>query len=196
MSKRIIDNQIFCYESIPKNMKKIAIYCHGFGENKDRINQHYEILNNNNIGIISFDFPCHGEDKQENSYFTLDNCINYLDSVINYSKKYNVPILLIGSSFGGYIILSKINKSNEKFEKIFLKFPAVNFYECIKRKLNIDIDYYDNHIYYEFKSGNKMTKDTFIGFMNDNLMEKFNKHGNDIFIIHGDKDKTVLLSDV
>ena len=32
--------------------------------------------------------------------------------------------------------------------------------------------------------------------MNDDLMSNFDKCGNDIFIIHGDKDKTVLLSDV
>ena len=32
--------------------------------------------------------------------------------------------------------------------------------------------------------------------MNDDLMDSFDKCDNDIFIIHGDKDKTVLLSDV
>ena len=32
--------------------------------------------------------------------------------------------------------------------------------------------------------------------MNDNLMENYNKHNNKIYIIHGDKDKTVLLEDI
>ena len=32
--------------------------------------------------------------------------------------------------------------------------------------------------------------------MNDDLMSNFDKCDNNIFIIHGDKDKTVLLSDV
>lgn len=196
IKKFILDNQIYCLESIPSNMNKIIIYCHGFGENKSRIEQHNEELNKNNIGIICFDFPCHGEDKSDDTKFNLTNSIDYLNKVIMYAKKYNVPISLMGSSYGGYIVLSRINKIDEKFDKVFLKFPAVNFYECTKRKLKIDIDYYDNHKYYEFLNGRKMFRDSFIEFMNDNLMKKFNKHNNDIYIIHGDEDKTVLLSDV
>lgn len=65
-------------EKIPNNMKSIVIYCHGFFDNKDRIYQHDKILNDNNIGIISFDLPCHGEDDTPYDKFNLDNCINYL----------------------------------------------------------------------------------------------------------------------
>lgn len=194
--KIIMKNEIYCYESIPDNLNKIIIYCHGFGENKDRINQHNEILNQNNIGIISFDFPCHGEDKSDDIKFNLSNSIQYLNEVITYSKKYNVLISLMGSSFSGYIILSKINKDDEKFDKIFLIFPAVNFYECTKRKLKIDLEYFDKNSYYEFLNGRKMYKSAFIEFMKDDLMNSFNKHSNDIYIIHGDKDRTVLLSDL
>lgn len=195
MNKKMI-NQIHCYESFPDNMVKIAIYCHGYGDNKDRITQHNELLNNNNIGIISFDFPCHGEDKNDNKYFNLDNCINYLNTIIDYAKTYNVPISLIGSSFGGYIILSRINKTDEQFDKVFLKYPAVNFYECTIRKLRIDISYFNDNDYYQLPNGEKLYKDTIISFKNDDLMTNFNKHNNDIYIIHGDKDHTVLLSDV
>lgn len=195
MLKRFIDN-IYCYLSIPDNVNKIVIYCHGFGESKERINQHYDVLNNNRIGIVSFDFPCHGEDKSDSSCFNLTNCLGYLDKVIKSIMEYNVPISLMGSSFGGYIVLSYINRYKAKFDKVFLKYPAVNFYECTVRKLGIDISYFDNHDYYEFLNGFKYKKDNFLSFMNDDLMESFDKCGNDIFIIHGDKDKTVLLSDV
>lgn len=194
--KFVLNNIILCCESIPKNMNSIVIYCHGFGENKDRIKQHYEILNSNNIGIISFDFPCHGDDKQDDIQFNLTNSIDYLNAVIKYVKKYDVPFCLMGSSFGGYIILSRINRVSEKIDKVFLKFPAVNFYECTKRKLKIDLNYFDEHEYYEFLNGRRLYKEGFIQFMNDNLMNKFDKHNSNIYIIHGDKDNTVLLKDV
>ena len=194
LSKNI--NNIYCYFSIPDNVRKIVIYCHGFGESKERINQHNNELNGIGIGIVSFDFPCHGEDKSLDSCFNLTNSLDYLDKVIDSVKEYNVPISLMGSSYGGYIALSYINKFKVKFDKVFLKFPAVNFYECMTRKLGIDIDYFDNHKYYTFLNGRKIYKDSFLEFKNEDLMDSFDKCWNDIFIIHGDKDKTVLLSDV
>ena len=178
-------------EKIPNNMKSIVIYCHGFGDNKDRIYQHDKILNDNNIGIISFDLPCHGEDDTPYDKFNLYNCINYLKEIVNYSKKYNVDIYSIGSSFGGYVLLEYIRRYND-ISKVFLKFPAVNFYECIKRKLNID-DNFNNKEYIELPNF-KLYKESFKSFDSD-LVNNFNTNS-DIYIIHGDKDSTVLLSDV
>ena len=68
----------------------------------------------------------------------------------------------MGSSYGGYIALSYINRFNVKFEKVFLKFPAVNFYECFKRKLGIDIDYFDSHEVYTFLNGMKWYRESFL----------------------------------
>ena len=178
-------------EKIPDNMKSIVIYCHGFGDNKDRIYQHDKILNDNNIGIISFDLPCNGEDNTPYDKFNLDNCISYLKEIVEYVKKYNVDIYSIGSSFGGYILLEYVRRYDD-ISKVFLKFPAVNFYECIKRKLNID-DNFDNKDYIEL-SNFKLYKDSFKSF-NTDLVNNFSTKS-DIYIIHGDKDKTVLLSDV
>lgn len=196
MLKKVINDRIYSYFSIPDNVRKIVIYCHGFGESKDRINQHFEILNSNQIGIVSFDFPCHGEDESLDTEFNLSNSLNYLDRVIDSVKEYNVPISLMGSSFGGYIALSYINRFKVKFEKVFLKFPAVNFYECMTRKLGIDDNYFNDHVFYSFLNGRKIYKDSFLEFKSDDLMCGFDKCENDIFIIHGDRDKTVFLSDV
>ena len=46
------------------------------------------------------------------------------------------------------------------------------------------------------KCNSKTILKAFPEFMKDDLMNSFNKHSNDIYIIHGDKDRTVLLSDV
>jgi hypothetical protein len=196
MIKKIINDRIYSYFSIPSDVRKIVIYCHGFGESKERINQHYEVLNNGGMGIVSFDFPCHGEDESDDLCFNLSNSLDYLDKVIESVKGYNVPICLMGSSYGGYIALSYINRFKVRFDRVFLKYPAVNFYECTKRKLGIDIDYFNNHDFYTFINGRKYNRSAFLEFMNDNLMDSFDRCDNNIFIIHGDKDKTVLLSDV
>lgn len=121
MDNFVIDNCVCCLSSMPLKLDKIVIHCHGFGENKDRLFQHNELLNDNNIGIISFDFPCHGDDLSNDSDFNLKMSILYLNKVISFVKnKYNnIPICLMGSSYGGYIILSRINKFDEKFDKVF-----------------------------------------------------------------------------
>ena len=178
-------------EIIPDNMKSIVIYCHGFGDNKNRIYQHDKILNENNIGIISFDMPCHGEDDTSYFNFNLDICLSYLKEIVNYVKKYNVDIYSIGSSFGGYILLEYVRRYND-ISKVFLKFPAINFYECTKRKLNLNDNFNDK----EFIDlpNFKLYKNSF-NFFNSDLIDNFNTKS-DIYIIHGDKDKTVLLEDV
>jgi len=178
-------------EKIPNNMKSIVIYCHGFGDNKDRIYQHDKILNDNNIGIISFDLPCHGEDDTDYNIFNLDICLSYLKEIVNYVKKYNVDIYSIGSSFGGYILLEYIRRYDD-ISKVFLKFPAVNFYECTKRKLKLDDNFNDKE-FIDLPSF-RLYKKSFKSFDSD-LINNFNTNS-DIYIIHGSKDSTVLLEDV
>ena len=192
-----IDN-IYCKSSFCNNMKSIVIYCHGFESNKDRMNQHVNILNENNIGIISFDFPTHGEDKTKFEDFTIELGLNYIDEIVNYLKTNypNIPISFIGSSFGGYMVLNYINQTKTKYHKIFLKYPAVNFYECIKRKLHIDDKYFDNQEYFELPSGYRIYKNSYLSTKKYDIMNNFNKYNNDIYIIHGDIDKTVLVEDV
>ena len=191
-------NNIYCKSSLCNNMKSMVIYCHGYGDNKERINQHADILNKNKIGIISFDFPTHGEDKTKFEDFTIELGLKYIDEIVKYIKNYypNIPISFIGSSFGGYMVLNYINQTKSKYYKIFFKYPAVNFYECIKRKLHIDDTYFDDKEYFELPSGYRIYKKPYFSAKKYDIMNNFNKYDNNIYIIHGDKDSTVLLEDV
>lgn len=193
MNKRIKFKTSFC-----DNMKGIVIYCHGFGESKDRIIQHSDILNENNIGIISFDFPCHGADTTNFKDITYDLVISYMDEITKYIKEQypEIPISIIGSSFGGYMVLNYINDKKYLFNKVFLKYPAVNFYECIKRKLFIDDNYFNDNVYYELPSGYRLYKKFYFDCKEHDIIKNFNKYDNNIYIIHGNMDKTVLLDDV
>ncbi len=180
------------------NMESIVIYCHGFGENKDRIYQHSDILNSKKIGIISFDFPTHGEDNVNYEDFTIELGLKYIDEIVNYIKiNYpKIPISFLGASFGGYMVLNYINQTKTKYHKIFLKYPAVNFYECIKRKLHIDDKYFNDKEYFELPSGYRIYKNSYFSTKKYDIMNNFNKYNNDIYIIHGNMDKTVLVEDV
>ena len=93
----LINDKINTFSAIPRdNMNKIIIYCHGLGANKIWATRFYDYLLTNKIGIISFDFPGHGEDKTDFVYFNLSLCISYLEEMIDYVKiKYNVYHLII-----------------------------------------------------------------------------------------------------
>ncbi len=116
---KLINNRINIIEYIPANkLEKIAIYCHGLGSNKNLVNRFSKDLLNNNVGVVSFDFPGHGDDKTYFSLFNLSLCIEYLEEVIKYTKdNYNVPICLFGSSFGGYVILNRLIIRSNDIEK-------------------------------------------------------------------------------
>ena len=104
---KLVNNRINVLENVPTNkLERIVIYCHGLGSNKNLVNRFSKDLLNNNVGVVSFDFPGHGDDKTDFSLFTLSLCIEYLEEVFKYTKdKYNVPVCLFGSGFGGYVIL-------------------------------------------------------------------------------------------
>ena len=85
---KIMKNNIKTFCALPsKNIEKIIIYCHGLGSNKSYASRFYEELLKNNIGIIAFDFPGHGEDRTDFSQFSLALCIQYLEQIIQYAKE-------------------------------------------------------------------------------------------------------------
>ena len=196
--KKIIINNINCLINYKQGMRYLVVYCHGFGSNKESIEKHVKALEENDGGIISFDFPGHGEDKTDNKDITYDMCYKYIDEVVKYvTDKYpKTKIALMGSSFGGYMALNYINDSGRKFYRTFLKYPAINLYECIKRKLNIDDSYFDNHEYFELPNGYRLYKKFYLDAKEHDIMHNFNKHNNDIYIVQGNIDKIVLADDI
>lgn len=193
----LVNNKINTFSAIPKDsMNKMIIYCHGLGSNKTWAARFYDDLLKNKIGIISFDFPGHGADKTDFSLFNLSLCINYLEEIIAYVKtKYNVPIYLFGCSFGGFIVLNKLIRNNINIEKTMLMCPAINFCEIMERKSGISLDYFETNTSMSLYNNIKIYKDAYLEFKNgDNAIKKY-KFQN-ISIIHGTSDKTVLYKDI
>ena len=122
----------------------IIISCHGFGGSKEnnasRKLAKNVLKSNDNIAVLTFDWPCHGKDVRQKLH--LVDCNNYLNKVIDYTyKKYSVrDLYLNATSFGGYIVLKYIKENENPFKKIVLRCPAVNMYQVLNNKILTDED--------------------------------------------------------
>lgn len=198
MITKLLENKIHYLDSIPKSQKEIVLFCHGLKEDKRVIYLHNQLLNEHHIGIVSFDLPYHGEDESDYTQLTLTNCLQYLDKMIHMiEEKYpSTKLSLMGDSLGGYIILNYIHQYGKLFHHVVLKYPAVNFWECILRKTKLPDDYFDTHDVLESHSGFKVSKKACMEFKTHDLMADFNSHGNQIDVIHGSHDHLVDINDV
>ena len=194
---KLFNNRINTFENMPTNeLEKIVIYCHGLGSDKSLVNRFSKDLLNKNIGVVSFDFPGHGDDKTDFSFFNLSLCIEYLEEVIEYVKnKYNVPICLFGSSFGGFVILNRLIRRNNDIDKTILMCPAINFCEIMELKSGISIDYFDTNEFMPLYNNIKIYKDAYLEFKNGDKEGREGEFRN-ISIIQGMIDKTVSYDDI
>ena len=192
----LVNNKINTFMAVGDSVDRIVIYCHGLGANKIWATRFYDYLLTNKIGIISFDFPGHGEDKTDFVYFNLSLCISHLEEMIDYVKiKYKVPIYLFGSSFGGFVILNKLIKTDINIKKAMLMCPAINFCEIIERKLGISLDYFNTNEFVPLYNNIKIYKDAYLEFKNGNNAVK-NYEFQNVSIIQGTLDRTVLYDDI
>lgn len=83
-------------EVVPDKMNEVIILCYGLGGNKHFFHPLEEKLVDINIGIVSFDFPYHGERKNRYNKYTVKNCLKTIDNVYKFVvKKYsNIKIYL------------------------------------------------------------------------------------------------------
>ena len=189
-----IDNNINCFKSIPKDMKQLIIYCHNLGSDCTWALRFNEELYNNKVGIISFDLPGHGLDNTNFKKFNLNLCLNYLNTVINYVKRTypDIKINLLGSCFGSYLILNRLIRNIERFNSILLMNPCVNIIDFFQKEHNLTLDYYNNNEYRMLYGNVKLYKNTYLDFIeNDVFDNKKIIRNNNIFVIHGEEDRTI-----
>ena len=183
-------------EFIPSELKGIILSLHGFGSSKDspKTQSFAEMISPLGIGLVAFNYPCHGFSKAGKDDFTLENCLSDLDTVEEYlRKKYeNIPIGLFGTSLGGYLILLKINKiENPDYFCIILRCPALKMDECFKNNILKDPikDFRKNgYIYAGFSKKIRVPYKFFDELLKNKLFDIYNKEY-PMLIIHGTKDK-------
>ena len=117
----------------PKAVTDIVIATYGFGGNKEnhatkkfaeRITAKYK-----NFGVITFDWPCHGEDARNR--MILSEFIEYYQMVIDHATGDlgAERVYAYGTSLGGYITLLYLNAKGKKKKKIALRVPALHMYQ-------------------------------------------------------------------
>ena len=127
--------KIYC--DSPKKVSKVVVYGHGFGGHKDNKAAQrfaeYVLKKHDDIAIITFDAPCHGDDVKKK--LRLDDCGLYIGLVIDHAKKQFRSDELYGyaTSFGGYLQLKYILDHGSPFRKAALRCPAVNMYEVLSQ---------------------------------------------------------------
>lgn len=188
------------YYNNKENVDSVILSCHGFTGSKDnktaKALADYVLEKYNNIAIMSFDLPGHGDDSIE--LLDLDICDEYFETVINYLKnKLGIRnIYSQGTSFGGYLTLKYISEHGNPFNKIALRCPAVNMYDALT-----DIILTDEEISL-LESGKSigLGDDKKINFnsyfvnqlRNNNILERdYSNYSDDIIVFHGDNDTLI-----
>lgn len=195
---KILKDKTPICEVIPKDMEEVVILCHGLGGNKKFFHPLEEKLNGTNIGLISFDFPYHGERKNKYTTYTVKNCLKTIDEIYKYVKKHysDVKISFMGKSLGSLYLYTYLqNKGPIAHKVIFQCFP-------LKNKTKMTRDFFGNpkntDKYFCVGYGRKLPKKLLddLDGLEKSLSNINNVKKKNILFIHGTEDEIASLEDV
>ena len=127
------------YVDKPGEIKRIILFGHGFGGHKD--NKAAErfarrvIGKNKGVGVITFDWPCHGEDARK--LLRLSECDTYLRLMLADIEEHYAPeeLFAYATSYGGYLFLKYISEHGNPFRKIALRCPAIDMHDVLVKNV-------------------------------------------------------------
>lgn len=181
--------------SIKGDEGKALVMAHGFTSSKESptVTMMIQKLPAENVGVMSFDFPAHGESPVDGKKLRLRNCISDLNTVVEFtrSKAPYADIIIFGSSFGAYVTLLYITEVNiEEEEKTaangsgiraFLRSAAVNMSEIFDGEEGGSYRYSDMIV----------TRDFISELRSNDLFKKFVRGDADLKMIHGTEDEVI-----
>lgn len=117
-------------QAIWSGEERVVIACHGFGSSKasPMIQALNQALPSKGCGVVSFDFPAHGESPVWQEGLRVPYCIDDLAVVEDYvrAQRPQAKIGYFGSSFGAYITLLYLSQAAVHGERAFLRSAAVD----------------------------------------------------------------------
>ena len=185
-------------------VKRVVIFGHGFGGHKDnRAAEKFAakiISKYKDIGVITFNWPCHGDDARKN--LLLIECDMYLTYVIEYAKKrfQTEDIYAYATSFGGYLFLKYIAEHGNPFRKIALRCPAIKMYQSITNRIMTKDDrdkiLKGKPVLVGFDRKIKISKQFLEDLeASDITQNDYMDFADDILILHGTKDEVISFDD-
>ncbi len=185
----------------PNKIDKVIIACHGFGGDKESsaIELLAQKLINENILVIAFDFPAHGESSAKGEDYLVKNCINDLITVEEYvAEKYpQKPIGIFATSFGAYVTLLKINQYSNNYFSIVLRAPAICMDEIFENSIiREDISDFKKRGYtiLGYEKEIRVSYKFYEELKNNKLFEIYNKN-EELLIIQGTEDNMAPIDD-
>lgn len=184
----------------PKALKTAVIFGHGFGGHKDNkaAARFAERLMSKNkaSALITFDWPCHGEDAR--NILRLEECDDYLRLVVNDTRTRLGAEELYGYavSFGGYLFLKYIAENGSPFKRTALRCPAVTMADSLENRImtaenrlriqkNKPVDAgFDRKVRIDAGFLEELKQHDLFGI-------DFLDYAEDILILHGDKDEII-----
>ena len=156
-----------------KKKHRAALLClHGFGGDKDSsvIKALMEEMDLEGAGVVTFDWPAHGESTAPDYDLTVERCLEDLDAVVKFInqliKESNKRICCFATGFGGYLATLYRNSHENTFLYLILRSPALKMAETFwksiqpeecdrlrdgeliergyERKMHIGEDFYDS----------------------------------------------------
>ena len=187
---------IICDEAFPENPAGIVIAMHGFAG--DRTSRAIALLRSavteRGFGIISFDWPAHGESPTDE--LSVRACLSDLETVVTSVKgRYpGLPLTAFGTSFGGYLTLLYHHLHPGTFGKVILRAPAIRMYHSLRQNIMSaeDLAALDRDGSYRFGYERilTVTRD-FLAELQTNDLDRLygDRPCPEIFIIHGTADE-------
>lgn len=191
-------------EYINGNEEVVIIAMHGFAGDKSSncIKKLQQATTNLNVGLITFDWPSHGQSEVDSNYLTIDNCLGDLETIYDYIKQKNpnAKVIAFSTSFGGYMTLlyNKIHPNN--LDGIILRAPAIKMYDILMNNIlderMLESLKMNGYFDFGFERIMRIRNQFIIDLKNNSVVDLYkNNKFNNIDIIHGTNDKTVPIID-
>lgn len=177
--------------------KYIIIICHGFRgakENGGRIFTFAQRLNSLGLGALAFDFSGSGASEGEFADVSLSSQVDDLEHVINYVEHYyNIPIILLGRSFGGSTVLAKGGTADERVKGYIFWSTPFKLNETFSSLINEFSRASNAIVEINDTTGSFKLKSSFIeDFANHNMAFNASRIASSpVLIIHGTADEVV-----
>lgn len=120
---------------IPKRVRKVVLMCHGISSHKqeylDMFPRLADLLRQQDIGSIRFDYRGHGESSGSSIDFSVVSQLIDVETVVHWLGQQdgleNLPLSYVGVSFGGApgLFYQKLHKS---FQEISLFAPVLSYW--------------------------------------------------------------------